>query len=306
MYTGRVPELPEVETVVRELRRKLPGAVITRAVVTAPDMYRRDSRDVSVLQGARVAGVERHGKAILIRCESEAGRVDLAVHLGMTGQLLWTARAQEAVRPHLHARWGLSGGAELRLVDPRRFGYVLVGAPDAVRASLAIGPDALAITPEELAHALRGRKAPIKSLLLDQRIVAGLGNIYVDESLFLARVHPSTPGERAARRSREILSAARRVLARAIEARGTTLRDYRRPDGSTGEFQMKLRVYGREGDACPRCRARIRRIEVGQRGTHFCPRCQRAPRGLTASLRRSRADRWRRAVLRPRGCTTSP
>jgi formamidopyrimidine-DNA glycosylase len=281
-----VPELPEVETVVRELRRKLPGAVITRAVVTAPDMYRRDSRDVSTLEGARVAGVERRGKAIVIRCETPGGDLDLAVHLGMTGRLLWTARTQEPVLPHLHARWGLSGGAELRLVDPRRFGYVLVGVPEAVHAALAIGPDALSITPAELARALRGRRAPIKALLLDQRIVAGLGNIYVDESLFWARVHPSTSGERAARRAREILSAARRVLARAIEARGTTLRDYRRPDGSTGEFQVRLRVYGREGEPCTRCRARIRRIEVGQRGTHFCPRCQRAPRGVSASPRR--------------------
>ncbi|HXV14951.1 MAG TPA: bifunctional DNA-formamidopyrimidine glycosylase/DNA-(apurinic or apyrimidinic site) lyase [Candidatus Krumholzibacteria bacterium] len=281
-----MPELPEVETVVRELRAKLPGAVITRAVVTAPDMYRRDSRDVSTLEGARVTGLERLGKAIVIRCESDRGRLDLAVHLGMTGQLLWTARAQEPALPHLHARWGLSGGAELRLVDPRRFGYVLVGAPETVRASLAIGPDALSITPEELALALRGRRAAIKALLLDQRIVAGLGNIYVDETLFLARVHPSTGGDRAATRAREILSAARRVLARAIDARGTTLRDYRRPDGSTGEFQMKLRVYGREGESCPRCRARIRRIEVGQRGTHFCPRCQRAPRRVSASPRR--------------------
>jgi len=207
----------------------------------------------------------------------------MAVHLGMTGRLLWTQGARDPALPHLHARWGLSGGAELRLVDPRRFGYVLVGAPEAVRASLAIGPDALSITADQLASALQARRAPVKSLLLDQRIVAGLGNIYVDESLFLAHVHPLTPGHRAARRAREILSAARRVLANAIDARGTTLRDYRRPDGSPGEFQVKLRVYGREGESCVRCRARIRKIEVGQRGTHFCPRCQRAPRSVSVS-----------------------
>lgn len=281
-----MPELPEVETVVRELRRKLRGAVITRAVVTARDMYRRDSRDVSCLAGARVAAVERRGKAIIVRCEADSGALDMAVHLGMTGRLLWARNAAEASLPHLHARWGLSGGAELRLVDPRRFGYVLVGAPEAVRASLAIGPDALSITADELAAALRARRAPVKSLLLDQRIVAGLGNIYVDESLFLARVHPLTRGDRAARRAREILTAARRVLSNAIEARGTTFRDYRRSDGSPGEFQVKLRVYGREGEACVRCRARIKKIEVGQRGTHFCPRCQPAPRRVSASTRR--------------------
>lgn len=285
MYTRGMPELPEVETVVRELRERLPGRTITKAVVTSADMYRRGSGDVSALAGARVSAVERRGKAIVVHCEGKRGAIDMAVHLGMTGQLLFTARSEEKAQPHLHARWGFLGGAELRLVDPRRFGFVLVGSPDAVRESLAIGPDALTITHAELAAALRGRRAPVKSLLLDQRVVAGLGNIYVDESLFLARVHPLTLGDRAARHAGPILAAARRVLLRAIDARGTTLRDYRRPDGSTGEFKMKLRVYGREGERCVRCRARIRKIEVAQRGTHLCPRCQRAPRRASASRR---------------------
>ena len=273
-----MPELPEVETVVRELREKLPGAVITRAVLTARDMYRRDSRDISALTGARVASVERLGKAIVVHCQSPLGDLDLVVHLGMTGQLLWSARPKKVTPPHLHARWSLAGGAELRLVDPRRFGYVMVASPDAALVSLAVGPDALAITEDELARVLRGRTASIKALLLNQRIVAGLGNIYVDESLFLAKVHPLTPGDRAARKSREIVAAVRRVLASAIQAHGTTISDYRRPDGSSGEFQVKLRVYGREGERCVRCGAQIRKIEAGQRGTHFCPRCQRSPR----------------------------
>jgi formamidopyrimidine-DNA glycosylase len=286
VYTRRMPELPEVETVVRELRRKLPGATITSAVVTAPDMYRRDSRDVSCLQGARVAAVERLGKAIVVHCESARGAIDMAVHLGMTGQLLWSARRADASALHQHARWELADGAELRLIDPRRFGFVFVEAPDKVRSSLAMGPDALDIGPDELALALRGRRAAVKALLLHQSIVAGLGNIYVDELLFLARVHPLTTGNRAAARAKAIVSAARRVLAQAIRARGTTLRDYRRPDGSRGEFQVRLRVYGREGSPCVRCRARIQKIVVGQRGTHFCPRCQRAPRGTRTSSRK--------------------
>ncbi len=280
-----MPELPEVETVVRELRGRLPGSVVTRAVVTAADMYRRGSGNVSLLESATVLAVERLGKAIVVRCRGPRDEVDFAVHLGMTGNLLWSPAAHAAV-PHLHARWELADGAELVLIDPRRFGYVFVGSPDAVRESLAMGPDALAITSDELARALRGRRAPVKSLLLDQRIVAGLGNIYIDESLFLARVHPLVTGDRAAGRAREILSAARRILSRAIEARGTTFRDYRRPDGSAGEFQVRLRVYGRAGLKCARCRARIRKIEVGQRGTHVCPRCQRSPRGVSASRRR--------------------
>jgi formamidopyrimidine-DNA glycosylase len=238
------------------------------------------------LQGARVEAVERCGKAIVVHCESARGAIDLAVHLGMTGQLLWSARAADASAPHQHARWELTNGAQLRLIDPRRFGFVFVGEPSSVRASLSIGPDALTISPEELSLALRGRHAAIKALLLNQSIVAGLGNIYVDELLFLARVHPLTTGERAIRRAHEIVAAARRVLAQAIRARGTTLRDYRRPDGSRGEFQVRLRVYGREGKPCLRCRTHIRKIVVGQRGTHFCPRCQRAPRRSTTSPRR--------------------
>jgi len=285
VYNSVMPELPEVETVVRELRERLPGAVITRAVLTARDMYRRDSHDVSVLEGARVESVERSGKAIVVRCRSNDGELDLVVHLGMTGQLLWSARAKREAPPHLHARWSLSGGAELRLIDPRRFGYVFVAAPEVVAESLAVGRDALTVTADELASLLRGRTAAIKSLLMNQRILAGLGNIYVDESLFLAKVHPLMTGDRATRKSREMANAIRHVLSSAIEARGTTFRDYRRPDGSSGEFQLRLRVYGREGERCVRCRGRIRRIEVGQRGTHFCPLCQRAPKVVSSSRR---------------------
>jgi formamidopyrimidine-DNA glycosylase len=189
----------------------------------------------------------------LVRCEGERGDIDLAVHLGMTGSLMWTKRAPDVAVPHLHARWELSGGAELRLVDPRRFGYVFVGAPDAVLASLAIGPDALAITPAQLARALRGRRAPVKSLLLDQHVVSGLGNIYVDESLFLARVHPLVPGGRAAAHAGRILSSARLVLERAIAARGTTFRDFRRADGSAESFRSNTGVWTEE--PCTRCRA---------------------------------------------------
>jgi formamidopyrimidine-DNA glycosylase len=299
-----MPELPEVETVVRELAPVLPGRSIVRARLTAPDLYRRGSRRVGTLAGARIAGVERFGKAIMIRTDDSAVRagVDggapaapgggetgdrtretrheliLVVHLGMTGRLLFAADARQVPRvKHLHARIRFSDGSELRYVDPRRFGYFFVGDGTDVAASFDFGPDPFEMRPRELARRLAGRRAPLKALLLDQRVVAGLGNIYVDELLFATGIHPLTPGDAASRDAARLLRAARVILARAIRARGSTIRDYRRPDGSSGAFQLKLAVYGREGEACRRCGGVIERIEVSQRGTHLCPRCQPAP-----------------------------
>jgi formamidopyrimidine-DNA glycosylase len=287
-----MPELPEVETVVRELRGVLPGRVIVRASLTARDLYRAGSRKVSALAGVQVVDVQRQGKAIVVRCGP--GDIRLVVHLGMTGQLLWgeavPARAS-AAHTHLHARWSFQDGSQLVYVDPRRFGFIFVGDAAQTSASLRIGPDPFEIGTDELARALRGRRAPIKSLLLDQRIISGLGNIYVDESLHASRVHPLTTGDRAAARTGAILIAARRILGRAIRSGGTTLKDYRRPDGSRGAFQRRLAVYGREGEPCPVCGRAIARIEVAQRGTHFCPGCQVRPRGVSLSRRRQSADR---------------
>ena len=309
-----MPELPEVETVVRELRALLPGREIARASLSARDLYRPGSRDVQSLAGARIAGVSRRGKAIMVSCTRDAGAGTdlLVVHLGMTGSLEWAERAADPPRPsaasghsHLHARWGFRDGSELRYYDPRRFGFIFVGAPGDVDATLRIGPDPFEIDAAHLARVLAGRRAPVKALLLDQRLVSGLGNIYVDEALHLARIHPLAPGERAAAHAPAILTAARRVLTRAIRARGTTLRDYRRTDGSRGGFQMRLAVYGREGEACRRCGAKIVRMEVAGRGTHVCPRCQRAPRLSAPSSRTRRAGRSRRAAPRRAGYTRS-
>ncbi len=302
VYSSAMPELPEVETVVRELRAVLPGRVIARASLTARDLYRAGSRNVSALVGARVLDVQRRGKAIVVRCGP--GDIRLVVHLGMTGQLLWGEAAPArggAGHTHLHARWSFQDGSRLVYIDPRRFGFIFVGDAARTNESLRIGPDPFEIGAEDLARALRGRRAPIKSLLLDQRIISGLGNIYVDESLHAARVHPLTTGDRAAAGAAGILGAARRILDRAIRSRGTTLRDYRRPDGSRGEFQQRLAVYGREGEPCPECGRAIARIEVAQRGTHFCPGCQARPRGVSPSLRTQSAGRSRRAVPRPAG-----
>ncbi len=299
-----MPELPEVETVVRALAPVLPGRTVVRARLTAPDLYRRGSRRVGTLAGARIEGVERFGKAILIRTAHPQGPRLLVVHLGMTGKLLFVAAgARQAPREaHLHARILFSDGSELRYVDPRRFGYFFVGDGAAVAASFDFGPDPFAMRPRELARRLSGRRAPLKALLLDQRIVSGLGNIYVDELLFATRIHPLTPGDTAAPAAARLLRAARVILERAIAANGTTIRDYRRPDGSSGAFQLRLSVYGREGEPCRRCRTVIARIEVSQRGTHLCPHCQPAP--VSAGKRPPRrADRSRRAAPRRAGYT---
>jgi formamidopyrimidine-DNA glycosylase len=300
-----MPELPEVETVVRELRAHLPGRDVVRASLTAADLYRRGSAKISALAGAHIESVDRRGKAIVIALRSRDKKPDrLVVHLGMTGQLEWNpARAARAKPKHLHARIWFAGGSELRYIDPRRFGFIFVGTLAAVDDSLRMGPDPFELTSEALAGRLAKRHAPIKSLLLDQSIVSGLGNIYVDEALYQVRMHPLTPGARASKRAAEILDAARAVLERAIAARGTTLRDYRRTDGSTGEFQLKLSAYGRDGEKCARCGSVIKRIVVSQRGTHFCPHCQRAPRISGVRSGTSRADRSRRAAPRRAGYT---
>jgi formamidopyrimidine-DNA glycosylase len=304
-----MPELPEVETVVRELRGHLPGRRILRASLTAPDLYRRGSAKVAVLGGALIESVTRRGKAIVVVLQPGEGSADrLVVHLGMTGRLEWNETAPSpasAKAKHLHARWQFADGSELRYFDPRRFGFVFVGTAAAVDGTLRIGPDPFELDADALAERLAGRRAPVKSLLLDQHLVSGLGNIYVDEALHRAHIHPLVSGDRASKQAAAILEAARYTLARAIDARGTTLRDYRRTDGATGEFQFELSVYGRDGEKCTRCGSRIRRIVVSQRGTHFCPRCQRAPRVSATSSGRSRADRSHRAGPRPAGYTRS-
>lgn len=304
-----MPELPEVETVVRELRAHLPGRDVVRASLTAADLYRRGSAKITLLRGAHIESVNRRGKAIVVTLSSRNGKPDrLVVHLGMTGQLEWNAASHvsRAKPKHLHGRIHFTDGSELRYIDPRRFGFIFVGDAAAVDASLRMGPDPFEMSADELAGRLSDRSAPIKSLLLDQHIVSGLGNIYVDEALHRVQMHPLTPGARAAGRAHELIEAARAILERAIEARGTTIRDYRRTDGASGEFQINLSVYGRDGEKCPRCGNVIKRIVVSQRGTHFCPHCQRAPRFSAARNRTSRADRSRRAAPRRAGYKQSP
>ena len=240
-----MPELPEVETVVRGLRDVLPGRRIRRARLSAPDLYHTGSRRLGWIDGARVDSVDRIGKAILFTLDAPAGARALVVHLGMTGRFvvpeaMGGARVFEGdgvsapgvdaaevarIGRHRHARIRFEDGGELWYVDPRRFGYFHLAPLDGVREALGIGLDPFEMRPRRMRALLEGRTAPIKSLLLNQKVIAGLGNIYVDEVLHRTGVHPLTPAGRLCEDAAGLLEASRRILRSAIRLRGTTFRD---------------------------------------------------------------------------------
>ena len=285
-----MPELPEVENVRRSLAPILLNARITGVRVLRRGFARRggSARPAgprALLDGARVRAVERHGKQLAIL--SDDGRA-IAIHLGMTGQLLWTP-GRVGVGPgaradHVHVSWLVESPAstgELRFRDPRRFGGVWTFPSfDALRRSRwsTLGPDALAITPGGLLDAARNSRRAIKALLLDQAVLAGVGNIYADEALFRARVAPHRRADSLLHQEYTDLAAAiRAVLTASIAAGGSTLRDYRDVSGSPGRFQHVHRVYARGGQPCVTCGGVLRRALVAQRTTVWCPSCQRRP-----------------------------
>ena len=275
-----MPELPEVETIVRGLGPALRGRRVTSVWSSGLALRLARPVDIAGLRAVSVkrafVDVRRRGKYILLVTDEGAGE-GVCVHLGMTGRLR-VQPASEARAPHTHVVFGLAGGDELRYVDPRRFGWVAPGTPLAALPALAeLGPDPLAeLDAATLARELDGVRAPIKAFLLDQTRVAGLGNIYVCEALFGAGIHPKTPAGRVRRRAPELLAAIRKTLEGGIARRGTTLRDYVDADGFAGDNAAALLVYGREGEPCTVCGAKIRRRVDAARSTFFCARCQRA------------------------------
>ena len=275
-----MPELPEVETIVRGLGPALRGRRVTSVWSSGLALRLARPVDIAGLRAVSVkrafVDVRRRGKYILLVTDEGAGE-GVCVHLGMTGRLR-VQPASEARAPHTHVVFGLAGGDELRYVDPRRFGWVAPGAPLAALPPLAeLGPDPLAeLDAATLARELDGVRAPIKAFLLDQTRVAGLGNIYVCEALFGAGIHPKTPAGRVRRRAPELLAAIRKTLEGGIARRGTTLRDYVDADGFAGDNAAALLVYGREGEPCTVCGSKIRRRVDAARSTFFCARCQRA------------------------------
>lgn len=272
-----MPELPEVETIVRGLAPALVGRRITGVWGSGlPLRLARpvDLRRIKALSlRRRIEAVSRRGKYILIETGAGAG---VSVHLGMSGRLR-LQRAGEARLPHTHLVWTLEAGDELRFVDPRRFGSVVPAESLARLPELAaLGPDPLSeLDAAGLAQRMRGVRAPIKAFLLDQRRVAGIGNIYVCEALHRAGIHPAVPAARVSRRAPALLDGIRAALLTGIANRGTSLRDYVDADGSQGDNLAALLVYGREDEPCLRCGQLIRRRVDAARSTFYCPGCQR-------------------------------
>lgn len=294
-----MPELPEVETVARGLQRSVAGRRILSVRLGKTDFIDDPAAIEQHLPGRQIESVERYGKFMLLRLSlrgtaGEAANGDgepasLLVHLGMTGQLAPCAAAQPCAK-HTHVWFELDDGRELRYTDPRRFGRMayLTGALLAEELT-AFGADPLQVSDEEFASRIRTRDAQIKALLLDQSVLRGVGNIYADESLWRAKIHPARRGAELSRKQTRLLRRVLQdVLRKAILARGSSISDFLDAEGEPGEYQQHHRAYGREGKPCFRCRASIRRMTVAGRSSHFCPQCQRAPRLSKAGRRQGR------------------
>jgi formamidopyrimidine-DNA glycosylase len=274
---GKMPELPEVETIIRCLRRHLIGLEVETVRVVFRPVVRYGGRQLlKRLAGQKIVGLRRRGKMVLL---DFSDGLTVIIHLKMTGQLLLCPKALPADK-HMHLAIAFRArGEELRYRDVRKFGFILpveTGEAEQTPELRGLGPEPLALDRSAFFARLGGRRGRIKSLLLNQGFIAGIGNIYADEILFQAGLDPRAEVSRLSRRRLgKLWSAVHGVLNEAIAFKGTTVRDYRDGEGLEGLFQNRLKVYGREGEACPRCGAPIRRIRVSGRSTHFCPRCQR-------------------------------
>jgi len=282
-----MPELPEVETIARELRPLVVGRTITDAWFDWPNQIKHPapSAFVAAARGREILSVERRAKWLVFALGPASGRdmggepAVLAIQVKMTGQL--DVVAPEAPRDkHVHATFSLDDGRELRLRDTRKFGRLAVYDPGQASKVLGtLGPEPLGaeLTPAEFRRMLSSRKARLKTLLMNQEFLAGVGNIYADEALWRARLHPlRSAANLRPDQARALYGALRDVLNEAIDRRGSSVDSYRAPEGS-GNMQHFLNVYGRTGKPCPRCRRPTRRIVIGARSTHFCSWCQRLP-----------------------------
>jgi formamidopyrimidine-DNA glycosylase len=287
-----MPELPEVETIRLALEPRIVGRSFERVEIHDPRLVRpfEPLAVAAELEGERVDALDRRGKYLIVRFES--GRA-LLIHLRMTGSLRHAAPGSLPDDPHRRAVVKLDDGSDVAYRDVRRFGTWRLLEPHELDPYIAqrVGREPLerSFTARRLAERLEGRRAPTKAALLDQRTVAGLGNIYVDEALWRAQVHPLRPAaelgeDEVARLTRGIKEALRAGLAR----QGASLRDYSTPDGRRGRMQEEFRVYGREGEPCPRCGTPIEKIRAGGRGTWYCPNCQAATRSASLPSRSSR------------------
>ena len=269
-----MPELPEVENVRRTLAEHLVGRRIGGVAIHRPDVITGDRLPGSLLTGQRVIDVARHGKQLAIVGEDARA---VCVHLGMTGRLTVTTSAQPPVA-HTHVVWALENDAQARFVDPRRFGGLWTfSSLDQLWGERwqRLGDDALVIQPRKLHRLLSRTRRTVKAALLDQSVVAGLGNIYVDELLFICRLHPTRVANTLPPEAmRRLIRNMRALLHRAIKAGGSTLRDYADANGAAGAYQLRHRVYGRGGQPCVRCESSLETLFVAGRTTAACKLCQ--------------------------------
>jgi formamidopyrimidine-DNA glycosylase len=293
-----MPELPEVESVRRQLEPSLVGRRFEHVRIDDPRLVRpyEPAEVAAELEGERVAAVERRGKYLVVRFES--GRV-LLIHLRMTGSLLSAPNGSLPDDPHRRAVVRLDDGSDVGYRDVRRFGTWLLLEPGEAEPYLAsrVGDEPLdtLFTAARLGERLAGRRTTLKAALLDQRTLAGLGNIYVDEALWRARLHPLRPAAGLDRNElRRLHRGIRAALEHGLARQGSTLRDYRLPDGSGGSMQDEFRVYGRRDEPCDRCGTLIARTQVAGRTTWFCPTCQPENPAQAASSSSRRPSRSRR------------
>jgi formamidopyrimidine-DNA glycosylase len=275
-----MPELPEVEVICRGLVPNLVGRTITAAIFSHQKMrLPLPAQQLSAwITGRKIKAVRRVAKFIVLDMDSSAC---LVVHLGMTGRLNFFP-AGTAPAKHDHARWLLDNGLELRFHDTRRFGSIQVLAPGENPAEVfgELGPDPFRpeFNADYLAGQARGRALPVKNLLMDNRVVTGIGNIYASEILHVSGVNPATPaGHLSLQQWQKIVTNSRLILKAAIACGGTTISDYVNSRGEKGYFQTRLQVYGREGEACPICQKPIKKVRLGGRASYYCPGCQPEP-----------------------------
>lgn len=280
-----MPELPEVETVARGLEREVVGRKILSVTLGKTDFIDDPGALEREVPGRTLLRVERYGKFLLLRlgAREEGGNSDeqaLLVHLGMTG-LLMPRAVSEPHAKHTHVVLLLDDGRELRYTDPRRFGRMAYLAGETLRGELKrFGADPLESGLAEFTQKIAERRARIKALLLDQSVLRGVGNIYADESLWKARIHPARLGSQLKPQQIEKLyRKLQEILRKAIALRGSSISDFLDAEGLPGEYQRHHRAYGREGKPCFRCKALIRRAIVAGRSSYFCPKCQAPPRG---------------------------
>src|SRR2546422_3473882 len=275
-----MPELPEVETIARGLASRLTGDFIESVWLgSKPEPLKSSAAEIAAtLQSRRIADVRRMGKHIVFELVSTRGRrsekrvsakAQWIVHLGMTGSLL-VCKPELEIAKHTHAVVKLASGRELRFVDPRRFGRLSVA-----RDFDAVGCEPLDVKLDRFITLFHGRKTPIKSALLNQKLLRGVGNIYADESLFRAGIRPRRRAASLTRENlRRLYKSVQEVLKEAIALGGSSVSDYVDSDGQEGSFQLEHRVYGREGERCLSCKAAIKRIVIAGRSSHYCPKCQ--------------------------------